>query len=73
MEQPNGEELIQEYYNLAPTIVKHIGKKPERKEIYAGIWETYLKPCMRMIEEGKNEECKDLYIRMVRDLQKKYA
>ena len=25
-----------------------------------------------MIEEGKNEECKDLYIKMVRDLQKEY-
>lgn len=73
MNQEDGEEIVQEYYNLAPTIVKHINKRPDRQKIYADIWETYLEPCMRMIENGENEACRELYIRMVRELQQTYA
>lgn len=72
MNQENGEAIVQEYYNLAPTIVKHINKDKNREKIYAGIWDRYLSPCITLIENGKNEECKELYIHMVRDLQKKY-
>lgn len=72
LSQEDGENIVQEYYNLAPTIVKHINRKKNRKEIYEGIWEAYLSPCIRMIENGENEKCKELYIKMVRDLQKAY-
>lgn len=72
MSQEDGEEIVQEYYNLAPTIVKHINKNKGKKKIYADIWETYLQPCISMIEDGKNEECKVLYTQMVRQLQSQY-
>ncbi len=72
MMQDGGEELVHEYYNLAPTIVKHINKQDQKREIYEGIWSDYLKPCISMIENGENEACKELYIRMVRDMQKEY-
>ncbi|MDY3919985.1 MAG: CFI-box-CTERM domain-containing protein [Candidatus Limivivens sp.] len=68
----DGEAIIEEYYDLAPTIVKHIDRQQNKKEIYQNIWDVYLEPCMRMIEEARNEECMDLYIRMVRDLEKEY-
>ena len=69
---PEGEEIIRAYYDVAPTIVKHINRQKNAGEIYRDIWSDYLSPCIHMIEEGKNEECKDLYIKMVRDLQKEY-
>ena len=72
MEQENGEAIVYEYYDLAPTIVKHIDQRKDAKEIYRNIWNTYLSPCLGMIERGENEACKDLYISMVRDMQKKY-
>lgn len=68
----DGESAIRRYYDVAPTIVKHINKKRNRDEIYRGIWDTYLEPCMRMIERGKNEECRDLYLGMVKDLEDRY-
>jgi len=70
--QEDGEDLIREYYDLAPTIVKHINKKENRKEIYENIWKEYLNPCIGMIEQGNNAQCKELYVNMVRDLQEKY-
>lgn len=72
MSQPEGEEIIREYYDVAPTIVKRINRCEQKKQIYRMIWETYLQPCIHMIEDGENEECKELYIRMVKELQEEY-
>lgn len=70
--QPGGEALIQEYYDVAPSIVKHIGRQPDAKEIYRSIWRNYLTPCISMIEQGKPEECRALYENMVHTLAEKY-
>ncbi|MDO4344400.1 MAG: CFI-box-CTERM domain-containing protein [Eubacteriales bacterium] len=72
MSQPEGEEIIREYYDVAPTIVKRINKRPDKKAIYRNLWDTYLAPCITMIENDENESCKELYMKMVRDLQEKY-
>jgi len=70
--QPQGAEIINEYYDLAPSIVKHINQREESEQIYAGIWQEYLEPCIQMIEQGEKKACKGLYVKMVRDLQKQY-
>lgn len=67
-----GEAIVQEYYDIAPTIVKHINREKNSDKIYAAIWEKYLAPCLQLIEEDKNEECQLLYTRMVRELEKQY-
>lgn len=72
MSQEDGEAIVQEYYDIAPTIVKHINREKNSREIYAGIWEKYLSPCLHMIEEKENDAGKNLYIQMVRDLQERY-
>ena len=56
-----GEEIVKKYYDIAPTIVKHIDKRADRREIYEGIWNHYLKQCIEFIETDKNEQCKDKY------------
>jgi len=71
-EQPDGEEAISEYYDVAPTIVKRINRLPDRREIYESIWKQYLNPCVSLIEGHEEQACKELYIKMVRDLQEKY-
>lgn len=70
--QPDGPEVIREYYDVAPTIVKRINRMDNREEIYRDIWDTYLNPCISMIENHQMEECKDLYIKMIRTLQETY-
>ena len=71
-ESKDGHEIVEEYYNIAPTIVKRIDRQENADEIYRTIWEKYLNPCISLIEENRNEECKDLYISMVRRLEKEY-
>ncbi|MDD3796214.1 MAG: hypothetical protein PHE06_09665 [Lachnospiraceae bacterium] len=72
MSLPEGEAIIRQYYDVAPTIVKHINHRKDSAAIYESIWDTYLSPCIHMIEEGENNSCKELYIEMVQNLQEEY-
>lgn len=72
LQSAQGAEMVREYYDVAPTIVKHIGRRADADQIYDGIWQQYLSPCIRLIESGKNEECVDLYRHMVYGLKDLY-
>ena len=72
LSETNGEKLIEEYYDIAPTIVKRIGEDEEAQIVYTHLWNTYLKPCVAYIEKNDNQACKTLYTKMVRELQHKY-
>jgi hypothetical protein len=67
-----GEAMVHEYYDLAPSIVKHIGKRQDAAAIYEDIWQQYLSPCIRLIETDRREECVDLYKQMVYNLKELY-
>lgn len=69
---PEGDRLIHDYYDMAPSIVKHINQSGRSEEIYQSIWQEYLHPCITMIEEGRLKECGDLYQDMVYTLKDKY-
>ena len=72
MSSEEGRRLVQDYYNIAPTIVKRIDREPDAGEIYRKIWTEYLCPCIGMIENGDQEACRDKYTEMVRKLEKEY-
>ena len=67
-----GSELIHEYYDIAPTIVKRINKEQDAEVKYQWIYETYLKKCIQFIEEDHKEECEKIYTDMVNELRKEY-
>ena len=69
---PGGREMIQEYYDVAPSVVKHISRRENADEIYRSIWDEYLSPCIRMIENGEKEACRDKYVEMVSALRDEY-
>lgn len=69
---PDGEQMVREYYDMAPSIVKHISQSGDSKEIYRSIWDTYLAPCICMIEENRLEDCREHYQNMVYTLRDKY-
>lgn len=72
MKQQDGAAIIQEYYDIAPTIVKRIDKETTADEKYRFLWEHYLKFCIEMIEAGQYESCRETYMQMVEELRKEY-
>jgi len=67
-----GREIVDEYYDIAPGIVMMINMQKNADEIYQHVYQKYLTPCIRHIEEGRNEECRKIYMQMVRTLKKQY-
>ncbi len=72
LKQPGGEKLVEEYYTIAPLIVESINSLPEKHKIFTTIWRKYLKECLKLIENGKYEEAKALYLTMVTDLKGRF-
>ena len=70
--QSGGEDLILKYYDIAPSIVKHINLRPDSAQIYDRLWEKYIGPCIIAIREGRMEDCLSLYRQMVLDTKEKY-
>lgn len=69
---PDGSDLIEEYYRIAPAIVMEIDKSANPKARYAAIRKEYLDPCYAHLQAENMEACKEHYTRMVRTLQKQY-
>lgn len=72
MSTKEGRELVEEYYNIAPTIVTRINKTENAADLYQDIWNIYLKPCIQCIEENRKEECQTRYMEMVMELKGRY-
>lgn len=68
--QPDGEKLIEEYYYIAPDIVKKLEKSTVKDLIYNELWDTYISLCIKYIENNDFESCKELYISMINYLRK---
>ncbi len=71
-ETVDGEEIVKEYYNVAPTIVKRINKRSDSKAVYESIYSQHIKQCIALIEKDSKEECKEVYSNMVESLKKEY-
>jgi hypothetical protein len=71
--QPGGKTEIQEYYSLAPRIIAAINAQENAGEIYSGICEKYIVPCVGLIDRGENGACHALYKSMIESLRQKYV
>lgn len=68
-----GHALVEEYYDIAPTIVKRMGREADREGVYRELYERYLKPCIEDIEAGDYERCGERYQEMVVTLKERYV
>lgn len=67
-----GLAMIEDYYDIAPTLVKRIAKDEKAGEKYRWLWDTWIAPCVELIKSGNNEACKKVYCDMVDTLRKEY-
>jgi hypothetical protein len=72
LNQPDGEALIREYYDIAPTIVKRIEKEASPEEKYLYLWNQYIKPCVSLLDDNRQEQCREVYEAMMNELKDQY-
>lgn len=70
--QDDGQEIIREYYDIAPTIVKRIAREATPEEKYLYLWEHYISKCVAHVENHENERCRQLYEMMMSELKTEY-
>lgn len=57
----SGNKLVEEYYHIAPAIVKKINQMPNKKEIYEYMYQTLVMPSIAYIESGEKETAMEYY------------
>ena len=65
-------EKVLEYYRKAPLIIQEIEKSEESGKIYDDLYRDMIQPCVKLLETGKTEEAKSLYLDYYERLSKKY-
>lgn len=68
----NGAEEIKEYYNVAPRIVEEINKMDNSNEIWNGLYNDMVLPCVQLIEKNRNEEAYVRYKDVSLELKKRF-
>lgn len=64
----SGQQLVNEYYLIAPKIVKKINDSENRDEYYQYIF-SIVNKCVKLIENNEYEKTKDEYMNMVLKLK----
>lgn len=70
--QPDGAELIERYYDLAPMIVTMIDLCTDRDASYGEIRDRWLEGCYDDLRAGRMEACKARYTEMVETLDRRF-
>lgn len=72
MSSPEGQRLVEEYYDTAPYLVQVMNMQPDKEQIFEELYRTYLSPCLACIDREDMEACRRIYVDMVRGIRKKY-
>jgi len=72
LNEPDGQRLVAEYYNIAPKIVAAIDSDPYKSVIYKSLWNQSIQPCLKLIEDSRFEEAKAIYCEVVTNLKLEY-
>ena len=67
-----GKAEINEYYNIAPVIVKKIRNKDDSEKIFDRIYTELVLPCVNLVDAGMNKEAHELYHEYVEKLKSEY-
>lgn len=65
---PDGRELIEAYYALAPRIIRAIDRSPDRAEVYEELYTRWLSASLELIEAGRYEEAFENCVAVLRQL-----
>jgi len=72
LKEKGGEAIVNDYYDIAPTIVKRINKSDNCNEIYKTLYTDHISKCIEDIENKQFDACKEQYMKMINELKSLY-
>lgn len=70
---PEGESLVQAYYQHAPSIVQAINARPDHAEIYRRLYRDMIRPAVELIHKGRHAEAERCYRNYTEQLYRFYV
>lgn len=70
--QPEGQNEIEEYYSIAPKIVDAINARSDANDLWSGIFNNLVIPCLEWINKEDMEQAYECYHIITRDLADTY-
>jgi hypothetical protein len=72
MSLPDGAEVVTEYYNSAPILLKYIDSSDDRVNILSDIFRS-VSTTVELVESGQCEKAKAIYASMFRNLKERFG
>lgn len=69
---PEGERVIQEYYDIAPKIVKKINQSKNALNIWKDLYHSLVDKSVKLIQAGRKSEAYENYKSIVKELKRRY-
>ena len=69
---PEGDRIIQEYYEIAPRILAGISKTANSNDVYVDLYERLVKKSLELISADKKDEAYANYLLVVNELRERY-
>lgn len=65
MSSPQGKNLVQQYYLMAPEVVEAVNQRPDAMQVYQAIYGQYLKPAVEAVKAGDYQKALGIYTEMI--------
>lgn len=65
LRDPRGEQMVKEYYAMAPQVAEAISMHPNAQQIFQGIYTQFLQPACQAIQQGNYQQALQLYAQMI--------
>lgn len=72
MDLPEGKDLVQEYYAIAPEIARRMDASRGSDQAYLELYESLVVPSVRLVKEGKPDQALEHYRAVVERLRGHY-
>jgi len=69
---PAGDEVIEEYYDIAPRIIEKIKASLDSSQVFEFLYESLVQKSIKLIESGRKKEAFENYKSIVRELKQTY-
>ncbi|MRR49380.1 MAG: hypothetical protein EG825_00455 [Rhodocyclaceae bacterium] len=62
---PQGKNMIQQYYLMAPDVVEAVNRRPDAKQIYSQIYGQFIAPAVEAIKANQFPKALEIYAAMI--------
>jgi hypothetical protein len=65
MRTPQGQQMVQQYYLMAPDVVEAVNQRPDAAQIYGQIFQQFIAPAVEAVKSNDFQQALQIYAEMI--------